>query len=199
MLVAKWVPKVWILINKRHFVIFWDNCTYKGIKSQKTKKQILSLQLNEKKSKESQTRLMSWYWKRKSTWRKDLITYNNNPWIMFSFNWLVIIWRGGVRLKLDVQGQGSGRILGVDQQERWWSWKLNNFHRRHICIIPKMEKKITHKNVKQESENGPLGYVIENFSPRAINRIYPCSLLPTRWITVYDTPIMKMTRRNHKH
>ena len=75
-----------------------------------TKKQIVRLQLNEKKSKESQTRLMSWYWKRKVTWRKDLITYKSHPWIMFSFNWLVIIWRGRVCLKLDVQGQGSGRI-----------------------------------------------------------------------------------------
>ena len=38
---------------------------------------------------------MSWYWKWKPTWRKHLITYNSYPWIMFSFNWLVIIWRGG--------------------------------------------------------------------------------------------------------
>ena len=37
---------------------------------------------------------MSWYWKQKPTWRKDLITYNGHPWIMFSFNWLVIISRG---------------------------------------------------------------------------------------------------------
>ena len=28
------------------------------------------------------------------TWRKDLTTYNSHPWIMFSLNWLVIIWRG---------------------------------------------------------------------------------------------------------
>ena len=56
---------------------------------------IVGLQLNEKKSTESQTRLMSWYWKGKSTWRKDLTTYDSHPWIMFYFNWLVIIWRGG--------------------------------------------------------------------------------------------------------
>ena len=31
------------------------------------------LQLNEKKSMESQTRLMNWYWKQKPTWKKDLI------------------------------------------------------------------------------------------------------------------------------
>ena len=70
-----------------------------------TKKQIVRLQLNEKKSKQSQTKLMSWYWKQKPTWRKDIITYNIHPEVMFSFNWLVIIWRGRVFV-LDVQGQG---------------------------------------------------------------------------------------------
>ena len=53
------------------------------------------LQLNEEKSMESQTRLIiSWCWKRKPTWRKDLITYNSHPRIMFPCVWLVIIWRG---------------------------------------------------------------------------------------------------------
>ena len=51
-----------------------------------TKKKVLRFQLNEKKSKESKTILMSWYRKRKPTRRKDLITYNIHPWIMFSFN-----------------------------------------------------------------------------------------------------------------
>ena len=75
----------------------------------------MRLQLNEKKSKKSQTRLMSWYWK--PTWTKDLIRYNIHPWIMFFFNWLVIIWRErAVRLKLYVQGQGGDRILDVDGQ-----------------------------------------------------------------------------------
>ena len=92
-----------------------------------TKKQIVRLQLNEKKSKESQTKLMSWYWKRKLTWRKDLITYNIRPWIMFSFNWLVVIWRGGCRLKLDVQGQGGGRILDVDGHGGWVVLKIGQF------------------------------------------------------------------------
>ena len=45
-----------------------------------------------------------------------LITHNSHLWIMFSFNWLIIIWRGGFRLKLDVQGQGVGRISDVDGQ-----------------------------------------------------------------------------------
>ena len=56
-----------------------------------TEKQIVKLQLNEKKSKESQTGLMSWYWKLVPTWRKDLIAYNSHSWIMFSFTWLVLI------------------------------------------------------------------------------------------------------------
>ena len=45
-------------------MIFLDNSTqeYKA-----TKKQIVRLQLNEKKLKESQTISMSWYWKGKPT------------------------------------------------------------------------------------------------------------------------------------
>ena len=43
---------------------------------------------------------------------------NSHLWFMLSFNWLVVIWRKreGVRLKLDVQSQGGGRILDVDRQ-----------------------------------------------------------------------------------
>ena len=50
---------------------------------------------------------------------------------MFPFNWLVIIWRGGgVRLKLDVQGQEGGKILDVAGQVGWgvlenWTIFLN--------------------------------------------------------------------------
>lgn len=48
--------------------------------------------------------------------------------------------RGGVvRLKLGVQGQGSGRILDVDVQGEWGVLKigqLENFHGRHMSIIP---------------------------------------------------------------
>ena len=55
--------------------------------------------------------------KQKTTWTRDLKIYNSLPWIIFSFNWLVIIWRArrgkGVRLKFDVQGQGGERILDV--------------------------------------------------------------------------------------
>ena len=91
------------------------------------KKQIVKLQLNEKNSKESQTRLMSWYWKRKPTWRKGLITFNSPLWIMFSFNWLVIILEKGVRLKLDVQDQGMEKCLDVDGQGGWGVLKIGQF------------------------------------------------------------------------
>ena len=35
---------------------------------------------------------------------------------MFSFNRLVIIWKGRIRLKLDVQGLEGGAISVVDEQ-----------------------------------------------------------------------------------
>ena len=41
------------------------------------------------------------------------------------------------RLKLDVQDQGGGGILDVAREERRISWKLDNFHGRHMCIVPK--------------------------------------------------------------
>ena len=47
---------------------------------------------------------------------QTVITYNSHPWIMFSFNWLIIIWKREVRLKLGVQSQGGARIMDVDGQ-----------------------------------------------------------------------------------
>ena len=80
-----------------------------------TRKQIVRLQLNEKKSEGSQTRLMSWYWKRKPTWKKDLI-YNSHPWIMLFFNWLVIIWKG----REDSLETGRPRSRGWKNFGRRW-------------------------------------------------------------------------------
>ena len=82
---------MWIIINKKTFRGIFGQLQTQEYKAMK--KQIVRPQLNEKKSKKRQTRLMSCYWKRKSTWKKDLIIFNSHPWIMFSFNWLVIIWR----------------------------------------------------------------------------------------------------------
>ena len=59
----------------------------------------------------------------------DMMSYSSHPWIMFSVNWLVIIWSGGgeVCLKLDVQGQEGGRILDVDGQGGWSVLKIVQF------------------------------------------------------------------------
>ena len=59
---------------------------------------------------------------------------------MFSFNWLIIIWTGaGVRLKLDIQVQGGGRILDVDGQNGWEVLKIGQFSWMSYVyhIIPK--------------------------------------------------------------
>ena len=64
--------------------------------------------------------------------------------MFFLIDWLsIVVWvcvRGeggrGSRLKVDVQRQGGERILDVDGQEGEGSWKLTNFHGRHVCIIP---------------------------------------------------------------
>ena len=90
----------------------------KSIKQRKSSR----LQLNENKSNESQTRLMSWYWKRKPTWRKDLITYNIHPWIMFSFNWLVSF------------GEGCSFELGRPTSRGW-----KNFGRRWTRVVGGLE------------------------------------------------------------
>ena len=68
----------------------------------------------------------------------NLIRYNSHPWIMFSLNWLVIIWRWEVLLNLDVQSLGDGRILDVNGQEGGGSWKLECFNGCQMCIISKL-------------------------------------------------------------
>ena len=65
---------------------------------------------------------------------KERPAYNSHSRIMLLFNWIVIIWKGrGVRLKLDVQGQGGGVILDVAGQG---TPILDNFHGCHMCIVP---------------------------------------------------------------
>ena len=96
---------------------------------------------------------MNWYWKRKQTWKKDLITYNTHPWIMFSFNWLVIIWRG----RRFTWGLLTWRRFNFGR--RWarelGSWKLGNFLGRHMCIIHWIKSLLDSKylwNCKQWTE-----------------------------------------------
>ena len=52
---------------------------------------------------------------------------------------MVIIWRRAVRLKFDFHGQEGERILDVDGQGGGGPWNLDNFHERHMCIIPNVK------------------------------------------------------------
>ena len=72
-----------------------------------------------KEVSEQPDRIVSWYWKRKPTWRKDLITYNSHPRIMFPFNWLAIIWR--VR-KGD--WNWTSKVKGWKNLERSWTRRV---------------------------------------------------------------------------
>ena len=133
MLIEKLVLKMWLIINKRHFVISLGNSTHKSKKLQKKTDSEASAKW---KVKENQTRLFSWYWKWKPTLRKDLITYDSHLWIMFFLiDWLSF--REG-----ELFEAGRPRSSGwKDFEHRWtWGvgglWKLNNFDGRHMCIIP---------------------------------------------------------------
>ena len=94
--------------------------------------------VNEKKLKESQTRLMSYCWKRKPSCRKDLITYNSHPWIMFSLIYRLSFGEGtgwGVSFKIGHPRSREWKNFG----RRWTrgvggSWNLENFRGRHMCV-----------------------------------------------------------------
>ena len=143
---TKKVLKMWIIIYKRHFLIFLDNCTHKSIRP-RWRRYNSKASAKWKEVKGKSDRLIDWYWKLKLTCRKVMIIYNSHPWIMLSFNWLVIIWRerrggggGGGRVvrcrKLDLQGQGVEEFWTQINKQGWGSWKMNNFHGLHMCIIP---------------------------------------------------------------
>ena len=71
--------------------------------------------------------------KGKPTWRKDLITYKIQPWIMFSFYWLVIIWRSGEGGLWSFENGRSRSRQWKNFGRRWkrgvrGSWKMDNFH-----------------------------------------------------------------------
>ena len=114
---------------KKRVLIFLNNSGF----------EVCWLQLNGKKSMENKKRLMSWYWKQKPTWRKDLIAYRSHPWIMFSFNLI------GYHLRKRRTGRGDSFKIGRPRRRECEnfgrSWirgvsKFDNFHRRHMVIIP---------------------------------------------------------------
>ena len=78
--------------------------------------------------------------KKKADLKNRTDNINSHPWIMFSFNWLVIIWREGgeVHLKLDVQGQVGRRILDVDGQGEWEVLKIGQLSWKSYVVIPKV-------------------------------------------------------------
>ena len=75
--------------------------------------------------------------------KKRLITYNRHPWIMFSFNWLVIIWRGGSSFAI-----GSPRSRGWSNFRRRWTRRVRSLENWTIfmdvtCVSSQM---INHLN-----------------------------------------------------
>ena len=95
----------------------------------------MRLHLNEKKSKENQARLIGWYWKRKPTWSKDLITCNSHPWIMFSFNWLVKRGSFGHPSSRGWKNFGQRWIRGVAGLENWTIFEDFTCISSHVALI----------------------------------------------------------------
>ena len=88
-LIVKWVLKIWIIVNKRHF-IFLDYCTLNSIKPRKSR----SWSFHKWKEVKGKPDIMSWYGKPNLTWRMEVIIYKSHPLIMLFSDWLVIIWKG---------------------------------------------------------------------------------------------------------
>ena len=83
---------------------------------------------------------MSWCWKWKPIWRKGLIAYNSDLWIMVLLSdWLSFGKEG--RLKWTSKVKEVEEFWKLMDKEGGWKggwgcWKLDNFHGRHMCIIP---------------------------------------------------------------
>ena len=87
-----------------------------------------------------------------------LITKKSHPWMMLSFKWLVIIWRGGGSFEI-----GCRRLRGGDFKGRWTGlWGLGNWTifmgityvsplNRHTFLSSGCNK-ITKSNEKKENE-----------------------------------------------
>ena len=141
---------MWIIINKRHFLIFSHNCTYKSLKPRRTYNSEASAKWKEVIS--NPYKINGLILKIKA----DLKEGPDNIRVILRLCFLFIDWssfgkgRGG-HLKLAVQGQGGEKILDVDGQGGWGSWKLDNFYGYHMRIISSM-KSFAQKMGKNFSE-----------------------------------------------
>ena len=78
---------------------------------------------------------------------KDLISYNSHPWIMFSFNLLVIIWRGGFVWDWTSKVKGRG---GRGNVGRRWTRRVGGLENWTIfmdvlCVSPLIYAWIVHR------------------------------------------------------
>ena len=97
---------MWIIINKTHFFIFSDYCTHKSIKPQR-RRYNSEASAKWKEVKEKPDNINELILKTKAD--------NSHPWIIYFFNWLVIIWRRGV------MWNWMSKIKGVKSFERKWT------------------------------------------------------------------------------
>ena len=95
-------------------------------------------ELNEKKVNGKPDKTNELILKRKPSWGKYLITYNIYPRIMFP-EWLSFGKRG------DFVWNWMSNIKGLEEFRMWLdkgsrgSWKTDNFHGRHMCIVSKSQ------------------------------------------------------------
>ena len=68
--------------------------------------------------------------------RPDTIEQSSLDYVFISIDWLSFGERGGVRLTLDVQGRGRETFWTQLDKGGEGSWKLDNFHGRHMCFVP---------------------------------------------------------------
>ena len=109
---------------------------------------------------------------------------NSHPWIKFSFNRLIIIWREGeVRLKLDVQGQGGGRILDVDIHKAIPFERKTNQRGGSILIYEKTDLIYKVRKDLSISDKDKEILTIEIISKESKNMLLSCCYRPPKGIT----------------
>ena len=115
------------------FETFRDGFGHTRVKSNKKAGSEASTKWKEVKGKPE--KIISWYWKWKSTWRKNLVTIIVILRLCFlSINWLWFGEKygfggvgGGTCLKLDFQGQGGRRMLDIDGKGGRGVMKIEQF------------------------------------------------------------------------